>query len=578
MSRLLLRTLRDAPADAEVASHQLLVRAGYIRRVSSGVYSFLPLGLRVLTRIGAIVRQEMDATGAQEVLLPALQPIELWEQTGRVKLYEDILFIVEGRGGRMVLGPTHEEVVTTTVAPDIESWRDLPVTVYQVQTKFRDEARPRFGLLRTREFIMKDAYSFDPSKDSMMVSYRAMYDAYCRIFDRCGLPYRPVEADSGAIGGDVNHEFMVPSPIGEDYFASCPSCGWAANIEAAGSGPAGQEPTAGPEAEGSLEPLVEHHTPDRPGIDLVVAHFADRGVTAAGMLKAMALVDRDGRPVLALVPGDREVVVSRAVPGGRIFDDEDFARHPELVKGYIGPMGMQARGVRVVADHLVAGRRPWVTGANRADHHVTGAVPGRDFEVDEWGSFATVASGDPCPRCSQPLELLRGVEAGHTFQLGLTYSNKLDGATFVDESGSEAPFWMGCYGIGVSRLPAVIAEASHDDSGLVWPAEVAPYDLHLISLGASRDPDVAAAADALYEELTAAGAAVLYDDRDASAGVKFADADLIGVPVQLIVGAKGLARAVVERKNRASGARDELPRQGVAEALGYTFRAGLSGR
>jgi len=562
ISRLLLRTLRDAPGDAEVASHRLLIRAGYIRRVASGIYTFLPLGQRVLSRISEIVREEMNRAGAQEILMPVLQPRELWEQSGRVEsLGPEVYsaFETECRGARFVLGPTHEEVVTATVSADVDSYRDLPLTVYQVQTKFRGEARPRYGLLRGREFLMKDAYSFDVSAEAMRASYQAQYDAYCAVFDRCGLPYVPVEAQAGAIGGDVNHEFMVPSDIGEDHFARCTSCDYSANVEAAQSAPRQGGPTA------SNEEFVSHHTPERPGIDLVVEFFADRGLQAAGMLKSIAVLDSAEHPAIILVPGDREAIVPA---GMRAFADEDFTAHPQLMKGYIGPMGMQDRGVRVLADHAVAVGGPWVTGANEPDHHVTGVTLERDFKVDEWGPFATVAAGDPCPRCREPLELVRSVEAGHVFQLGLRYSTTMSGATFTDENGEEKPFWMGCYGIGISRLMAVIAEANHDDAGLTWPQQVAPYDVHLLSLGAERAPEVAAAASKLYEDLQSAGLDVLYDDRDASAGVKFTDADLIGLPTQLIVGKKGLERGIVERKDRTTGERDELPLEEAAAMLG----------
>ena len=559
MSALLLKTLRDPPGDAEAVSHQLLVRAGYIRRLSSGIYTFLPLGLRVLHRVADIVREEMDRAGAQEILMPVLSPVELWEQSGRIQTMAEIMLRTEGRGGEFVLGPTHEEVVTATVSAEVDSYRDLPLNVYQVQTKFRDEARPRYGLLRGREFTMKDAYSFDVDQDAMRVAYKKMYDAYCQVFTRCGLDYTPVEASSGAIGGDVNHEFMVPSVIGEDFFARCPTGDYAANIEAA---EAGERADAIPAA--SAEDLTEHHTPDRPGIDLVVEFFADRGLTAAGMLKCIALVGDDGHPVVALVPGDREV---RVPAGLRPFEDADFTAHAELIKGYIGPMGLQDKGVRVIADPSVKTGGPWVTGANKADHHVTGATLERDFTVDEWVSLATVAEGDPCPRCGTPLELVRAVEAGHTFQLGLVYSAKIPGATFLDEQGREQPFWMGCYGIGVSRLPAVIAENHHDDAGLIWPAEVAPFDVHLLALGANRSAEVAETAEKLYDELSRSGVRVLYDDRDLSPGVKFADADLIGIPTQVIVGAKGVGRGVLERKDRRSGERDEVPIDQAATAL-----------
>jgi len=551
MSRLLLRTLRDAPADAEAVSHQLLVRAGYIRRHASGIYTWLPLGWRLLQRVETIIREEMDRAGAQEMLMPVLQSVDLWESTGRLATMEDILFRLHGKGG---------DVVTATVANEVDSYRDLPLNVYQIQLKYRDEARPRFGLLRGREFVMKDAYSFDASPAGMQESYQAMYDAYIRIFERCGVQPTPVVADSGAIGGEVNHEFMVPSAIGEDMFVRCPKGDYAANLEAATAGdPWFDDPSVRHgRRQRPDEPLTEHHTPDRPGIDLVVDFFTNEGrpLTAAGMLKCIALVDESDNPVVALVPGDREVRVPK---GHRTFDDSDFERNPHLVKGYIGPMGLQSHGVRVVADPLVKAPATWVTGANKADHHVTGATLHRDFEVDAWLPLATVAPNDPCPRCGNPLTLVRSVEAGHTFQLGLTYSLKM-GATFGDEDGKERPFWMGCYGIGVSRLPAVVAEEHHDDHGLAWPADVAPFSVHLLAIGAARNPEVATAADALYDQLTGAGIAVLYDDRpDVSPGVKFADADLLGMPTQLVVGAKGLARGVVERKDRATGGRDELP-------------------
>ncbi|HVM08135.1 MAG TPA: proline--tRNA ligase [Acidimicrobiales bacterium] len=555
-SRLLLRTLRDAPADAEAVSHQLLVRGGYIRRHASGIYTWLPLGRRLLRQVETLIREEMDRAGAQELLLPVLQSVEPWEATGRLSTMEDILFRLEGRGGDFVLGPTHEEIVTTLVAGEVESYRDLPVNLYQIQLKYRDEARPRFGLLRGREFVMKDAYSFDASPAGMQESYRLMYDAYERIFERCELAVLPVEADAGAIGGEINHEWMVDSPIGEDLIVRCPKGDYSANAEAAIAGARWFDRAPVP------EPLVSHHTPDRPGIDLVVEHFraAGRDLAAAGMLKCIALLDESStsaEPVVALVPGDREVRVPK---GHRPFDDADFARFPFLHKGYIGPMGLQAHGVRVIADPLVKAPVAWVTGANEPDHHVTGAMLGRDFTVDAWQPVATVVAGDPCPRCGTALEIGRAVEAGHTFQLGLTYSLKIPGATFLDEDGNEQPFWMGCYGIGVSRLPAIIAETHHDGAGLVWPKAVAPFEVHLLSLAAGRSPEVTAAADDLYASLVAAGVSVLYDDRpDASPGVKFADADLLGMPMQLVVGAKGLARGVVERKDRATGERDELP-------------------
>jgi prolyl-tRNA synthetase len=552
MSALLVRTRRDAPADADAVSHQLLVRAGYIRRVASGVYALLPLGVRVLRNIERIVRDELDGVGGQELLLPVLQPIELWEQSGRRAALDDAYgaFHVEGRGGHFVLGPTHEEVVTAVAGADVESYRDLPKLVYQMAVKFRDEARPRFGLLRGREFLMKDAYSFDGDAAAMTRTYEAVVGAYRRILERCQLVFEPVEASSGAFGGAINHEFMVPSSIGEDRFARCAACGWAANLEL-GRAPLPQTLLGLP------DPMEEHHTPDCPGIDAVVAHFTDRGLTADAMLKCIAFADGD-QVVVALVPGDREVLPR---PGWRTFEDADFERHPYLVKGYVGPMGLQAHRVRVVADHATNFNRYWTTGANKADYHVTGAVLDRDFAVDEWAPLTAYRAGDVCPSCAErALELVQSVEVAHAFQLGDRYSARVPGGTFRDEAGEERPFWMGCYGVGLSRLIAVIAEAHHDEAGLAWPAAVAPYDVHLIVL---KGGDEAAAT--LYERLGPRRA--LLDDREASAGVKFADADLLGVPKQVIVGAKGLARGVVEVKDRASGERSELDVDSAASAL-----------
>jgi prolyl-tRNA synthetase len=565
MSRLLVRTLREAPADAEVVSHQLLVRAGYIRRLASGVYSFLPLGLRVLHRVEAVIREELDAAGCQELLLPALHPIELWERSGRAAMFgSDALpaMTVDARGGTFVLGPTHEEVVTVTVGAEVDSYRQLPLTVYQIQVKFRDEARPRFGLLRTRELIMADAYSFDVDREAMQVSYRAVFDAYLRIFGRLGLEVTPVEAESGAIGGDVNHEFMVPSAVGEDHFVSCPSCGYAANVEAATRGVA--RVAGGDGTRASTAPLVDHHTPGRPGITDVVAYFGDQRVVAADFLKSLAVFDAGGRPTVLVVPGDRE---ARLPSGWRLFEDADFADHPSLVKGYIGPSDQQQRGVRVVADLDVARDGPWIVGGNRLDHHLTGALLGRDFTVDEWGSFAQVVTGDDCPHCGTGIELVRAVEAAHTFQLGQKYSEVMPGSDFVAEDGGEEIFSMGCYGMGVSRLLAVVAEEHHDDRGLMWPREAAPYQVHLAALGAGRSPEVGDAADRVYERLVAAGIEVLYDDRDVSPGVKFADADLLGAPARLVVGSKGLARGVLEWRSRATGEERELPVDAAAEDL-----------
>jgi len=556
MSELFLRTLRDDPADAEVDSHRLLVRGGYIRRVAAGIYSWLPLGYRVLRKVAQIVREEMDRAGAQEVLLPITQPLELWQRTGRDVAYGPLMFRLEDRKETgFCLAPTAEEVVTALVAQEYNSYRDLPVNLYQIHWKYRDELRPRFGLLRGREFLMKDAYSFDADLDGLRASYRKMYDAYHRVFERCGLTFRPVEAQSGEIGGDVNHEFMAVAAVGEDDFVWCRSCDYAANVEAARRGHDWKH-TDVPAVD--APPMEKHHTPGMPGIAPVAEHF---GVDASQTLKCIAF-EIDGELGLALVPGDREVnehALARAVAPRRVrlLDDDAFAARPGVAKGYIGP---HQPGVSVVvADPSVRAPIGWITGANEPDHHVRDAVLGRDFHVDVFADLVTIQPGDPCPRCGQPLSVDRGIEVGHVFQLGTKYAEALD-ARYTDDRGDQHPMLMGCYGIGVSRVVAAVVEEYHDDAGLVWPVALAPYDVHLVALAGRGDQaeKVVAEADRLYEALQSRGIDVLYDDRDTSPGVKFADADLLGMPVQLVVGAKGLGRGVVERKVRATGEREEL--------------------
>jgi prolyl-tRNA synthetase len=565
MSRLFLRTLRDDPSDAEVDSHRLLVRAGYLRKVAAGIYSWLPLGHRVLRKVEQIVREEMDRAGAQELLLPIIQPLEYWERTGRDKTYGPLMFrLADRRETGFCLAPTAEEVITATVAGEYSSYRDLPVNLYQIGWKYRDELRPRFGLLRGREFLMKDAYSFDLDVEGLRVTYQQMYDAYSLTFERCGLTFRPVEAQSGEIGGDVNHEFMAVAAVGEDDFVWCRACDYAANVEAAVRGT--REPAAGLGPEEDAAPMEAVHTPEMPGIRAVADHL---GVEPAQMLKCIAF-DLDGQLALALVPGDREVnpyALTKAVTPrqARLWDEADFDAHPEVPRGYIGP---HFPGVALVVADPAVGAAPggWVTGANRVDHHVRHAVLGRDFEVGQWAELAMVATGDPCPRCGSPLSVDRGIEVGHTFQLGTKYSTAI-GASYTDEKGGQHPMVMGCYGIGVSRIVAAVVEEHHDDAGLRWPAALAPYAVHLISLPGRGETaaDVVSAVDRLYESLRSAGVEVLLDDRDVSPGVKFADADLLGLPLQLVVGAKGLARGVVERKIRATGERDEVPLESAVE-------------
>jgi len=562
MSRLFLRTLRDDPAGADIDSHRLLLRAGCIRQVASGIYAWLPLGQRVLAKVAQIVREEMDAAGAQEMTMPITQPLELWARTGRDKAYGPLMFRLEDRKEvGFALAPTAEEVITSIVAGELSSYRDLPVNLYQINWKYRDELRPRFGLLRAREFLMKDAYSFHVDIDDLNRTYKDMYDAYSRVFERCALTFRAVEGESGEIGGDVNHEFMAMAAIGEDDVVWCHNCDYAANAEVARRKPA--------EAAGDADVPVREkvHTPGMPGITAVAEHL---GVPEAKLLKAIAF-SLDDEVGLALVPGDREVnpaalALAVAPRTARLFDENDFAKHPELTKGYIGA---DAPGVAlVIADPLVGASRAWVTGANEADHHARNATLGRDFEVGHWADLVVVVPGDPCPRCGSPLSIDRGIEVGQVFQLGTKYSEALD-AMYTDELGEQHPMVMGCYGIGISRIVTAVVEEHHDDNGIAWPAALAPYDVHIVVLPGKGDgaAGVLAAAERLYDELEAAGVSTLYDDRDASPGVKFADADLLGMPVRLTVGAKGVARGIVERRNRATGADDELPLDGAAAAL-----------
>jgi len=546
MSELFLRTLRDDPADAEVDSHRLLVRGGFIRRIASGIYAWLPLGNRVLQHVTRIVREEMDAAGAQETVLPIAQPLELWERSGRDAAYGPMMFRLQDRKEtRFCLSPTAEEVVTTIVAGEYSSYRDLPVNLYQINWKYRDELRPRFGLLRAREFLMKDAYSLDRDLDGLQVSYDAMYAAYSKIFTRCGLTFRSVKAQSGEIGGDTSQEFMAVAAVGEDAFVWCEQCEYAANTEAATK----QELAAG--APVDAPPLEVLDTPDLPGIDVVAAHL---GTTPNQLLKSIAF-DVDGELGLALVPGDREVnefAIDGLFPGRSVhlYGDADFAAHPELPKGYIGPD--YAGAVHVVADSSVRAPHAWITGANDVDHHVRHSILGRDFTPTQWAEIAVVEPGDACPSCGAPLRIDRGIEVGHVFQLGTKYTDAL-GGTYTDEEGEQHSMVMGCYGIGVSRIIAAVVEEHHDDNGIAWPESLAPYDVHVIAMPGDES---LAEAEKLSGELRDAGLAVLFDDREVRPGVKFADADLVGMPVQLIVGTKGLARGVVERKKRATGERD----------------------
>ena len=562
MSTLFLRTLREDPADAEVPSHKLLVRAGYIRRVAPGIYSWLPLGKMVLDNIAQIVREEMNRMGAQEVLFPALLPREYYEATGRWTEYGDTLFRLKDRkGADYLLGPTHEELFTDLVQREYSSYKDYPVILYQIQTKYRDEARPRAGILRGREFVMKDSYSFDLDDDGLKRSYELHREAYIRIFDRLGLEYRICSAMSGAMGGSASEEFLAPAENGEDTFVSCRECGYAANAEAVVT-------PAPPEVTAEHPPMQVLDTPDTPTIESLVQVVNEKyglGITAADTLKNVVVKVRtpgsDEVETLVIgVPGDREVdfkrleaALSPAVP--EIFEAEDFAKHPGLVRGYIGPQILKDLGIRYLVDPRVVTGSSWVTGANEPGKHAAHVVAGRDFVPDGTIEAAEVRSGDPCPRCGGALSLDRGIEIGHIFQLGRKYSDAA-GLDALGPDGKPIRITMGSYGIGVSRLVAVLAEQGHDELGLVWPREVAPADVHIVGTGKDNQIEVAVR---LAEELEAKGIRVLVDDRQGvSPGVKFKDAELLGMPTILIVG-RGLASGVVELRDRASGERQEVP-------------------
>ena len=558
MSMSFVRTLREDPAEAEVPSHRLLLRAGYVRRVSPGGYAWLPLGLKVLRNVERVVREEMDRIGAHEVLFPALLPREPYEATGRLADYgPDIFRLVDRRGAAHVLAPTHEELFTLLARAELTSYRDLPVSLYQVQTKFRDELRPRSGLLRTREFLMKDSYSFDLDDAGLARSYAAHREAYRRIFARLGIVHRVVTAISGAMGGSVSEEFLAATPVGDDTYVECGQCGYAANSEAVAAVPEPPPPVDHP-------PLEELDTPDTPTIETLAAHL---GVPASATLKNLLVLA--GEELVAIgVPGDREVDLRRlealfAPLPVRLLDAADFAVRPELARGYVGPQGMAGTAFRYLADPRVAPGTAWVTGANAVDRHARNVVAGRDFTVGEYVDVVTVLDGDPCPRCGAPLALTRGVEVGHVFQLGRKYAD----AFALDVPGPDgAPIrlTMGSYGIGISRAIAVVVEQHHDERGLVWPREVSPYDVHVVPVGRGDQP---AHARDLAGRLEVTGLRVLLDDRpDASAGVKLTDAELLGVPTVVVVGRR-VGDGVVEVRDRRSGAAAEVGLDDVVLAV-----------
>ncbi len=554
-SKTFIPTMKENPSDAEIPSHQLMLRAGLIRQLMAGAYTYLPLGWRSVRKAEQIVREEMDRAGAIELFMPALQPIDLFERTGRKEAFGNVLinFHVQ-RGDRKVhlaLGPTHEEVITDLVARHLNSYRQLPICLYQIQTKFRNEERPRFGVLRTSEFIMKDAYSFGTNLEQLSEVYDQMYRAYCRIFARCGLKYLPVEAESGPIGGDASHEFMVPASNGEDRIVHCEACGYAANLERAETGrssPALVTPAG-------AAPLTKVATPGATSIDEVSRMLK---CAPAQMIKTL-IYKADERPVAVLIRGDHEAneaKIRRALGAKSIelADEATIRKATGAPVGFAGPVGINCV---FLADHDIAGIANAVTGANEADAHLTGVNVGRDYQLTVTHDLRMALEGDPCPKCKAPLALVHGIEVGHVFKLGTKYSVSL-AAEFLDEKEQRHPMIMGCYGIGINRIVAGLAETSFDENGLIWPLSVAPYEVLVIPLNVT-DPETMQLAERFYRELSEAGIDVLMDDRDARAGFKFKDADLIGIPLRLVIGGKGLKEGQVELKWRNAAAPVKAP-------------------
>jgi prolyl-tRNA synthetase len=561
-SKILAPTLRETPAEAEVISHQLLMRAGFMRRSAAGVYTYLPLGIRVLKKIKEIIREEMDQAGAQEILMPILQPAELWHESGRWSVYGDELFRLKDRHGRdFALSPTHEELVTDVVRQNVRSYKDLPLNLYQIQNKYRDERRPRFGLMRGREFVMKDAYSFDRDEKALEESYRIMYQTYERIFNRCGLDCRPVEADAGAIGGTGGtHEFMVLAEAGEGAVVYCSHCSYAANVEKAEAVPAQVQ-------EGEALPLEKVATPDQKTID-EVSQFL--GVPTQATIKAL-IYKADEKLVAVLIRGDREVneIKLSNVLGGPLTlllaTDEEVAQVSPGGIGYVGPVGLS--NIEILADQEVMAMVNGIAGANEKGYHVKNVNPGRDFSAKVY-DLRLVGGGEPCPKCSGTLVEARGIEVGQVFKLGTKYSEAL-GATFLDEKGEEKPMVMGCYGIGVSRTMAASIEQHNDNDGIIWPMAIAPFQVTVVPVN-TKDEAQVALAEGLYQELQQMGVEVLLDDRNERPGVKFKDADLIGFPLRVTVGNKSTQEKLFEVKVRATGEQLLLPRE---ELIAYIQKA-----
>jgi len=546
-SQLLIPTLKEDPAEAEVVSHKFMLRAGMIRKLAAGIYTYLPLGYRVIRKVENIIREEMDRAGAQELLMPAVQPAALWQESGRWEHYgRELLRFKDRKDTEFCIGPTHEEIITDLVRMNVRSYRELPLNLYQIQTKFRDEIRPRFGLMRGREFIMKDAYSFDRDEAGVDESYQKMYKAYCRIFERCGLEFRAVEADTGAIGGSFSHEFMVMADTGEDTIACCDTCGYAANIERAeireAPAPASREP------ESALDPVA---TPGRKSVKEVASFLH---TAPERLIKTLIVMDGKGHAAAALVRGDHdlnEIKLKNHLGWTSIqmADEETVRKVTGGPSGFSGPVGL--KGISVVADPAVKSMSNAVAGANRQDMHLCNVNVPRDFSPEIFKDIRIAKDGDGCLRCSGTLHLSRGIEVGHVFKLGTKYSEAM-GATFLDEDGKSKPMIMGCYGIGVGRTAAAAIEQNHDQNGICWPLPIAPFSVLVLPLNVKSE-EVKRAAEKIYEELNLEGIDTLLDDRNERAGLKFKDADLIGIPLRVVIGDKGLKDGIVEIKQRKSG-------------------------
>ncbi len=568
-TKTFIPTLRETPEGAEIPSHILMLRAGLISQVMAGAYAYLPLGLRSLKKAIEIVRQEMDAAGAVELAMPSISPETLWQQTGRVEAFGDVLMRFDvrrqNRKVHLVLGPTHEEPITDLVSRTISSYRQLPITLYQISTKFRNEERPRFGVLRTSEFLMKDAYSFNPSVESLGETYDTMYAAYCRIFERCSLTYLPVEAESGPIGGDASHEFMIPAENGEDTVLHCADCGYAANQEKAEVGARDVVPPDTP-----LDDLTKVETPGCSTIEQVSGFLKCRPQDLIKTLIYLA----DGKPLAVLLRGDHEAnegKIRRTAKAEKLelADENTIITVTGAPVGFAGPVGLEQK-IPIVADRDVQSMRNAVTGANQGDTHYTGVNLERDFQVDTFADLRNAVDGDPCPRCSSVVHERHAVEAGHVFKLGTKYSEALS-AKFLDAEEQQRTVIMGCYGIGINRIIASLVETSHDDKGIVWPVALAPYEVLIVPLRVSDEQSMQVATQ-LHDELAAAGVDVLVDDRDARAGVKFNDADLIGVPLRVVLGPKSLKQGNLEVKWRWGEEPEMVPLEGAAETLADWIR------